>query len=418
MGGLRIPRKKNMSLKEDILNFNKPKYVYIPLIAFHDEDITVLVKKGDYVCKMDEIGRKKGNFKVPIYSSVSGKVIDIEEHDHISGKKVKCVVIENDFKEEVKDLKETTDKINKFSKEEFIDIVKNAGIVGLGGAGFPTYAKYDTDTKIKVLVVNAIECEPYITADAMHIKGHVEELLEAVDAVLTINNIEKAVLAIRKDNTVLIDAVKEYIGSYLNIELKILKNIYPMGWERLLIKEALHVTYDRLPIEKGIVVNNASTMFAIFEALKYNKPLTERVVTFSGEGLKHPRNVLVKIGTKVEDVLNELGYNKKDKLLIVAGGPMMGITSSADLVISADVNAVLLLKDVMYDSVRCIRCGKCNLVCPANLYPVLIKDFYKNKDKLIKLEPNKCVECGLCSYICPSKINVREYVREAKKNIK
>ena len=418
MGGLRIPRKKNMSLKEDILNFNKPKYVYIPLIAFHDEDITVLVKKGDYVCKMDEIGRKKGNFKVPIYSSVSGKVLDIEEHDHISGKKVKCVVIENDFKEKVKDLKETTDKINKFSKEEFIDIVKNAGIVGLGGAGFPTYAKYDTDTKIKVLVVNAVECEPYITADAMHIKNHVEELLEAIDAVLTINNIEKAVLAIRKDNTVLIDAVKEYIGSYLNIELKILKNIYPMGWERLLIKEALRVTYDRLPIEKGIVVNNASTLFAIFEALKYNKPLTDRVVTFSGEGLKHPRNVLVKIGTKVEDVLNELGYNKKDKLLIIAGGPMMGITSSTDLVISADVNAVLLLKDIMYDSVRCIRCGKCYLVCPANLYPVLIKDFYKNKDKLIKLEPNKCVECGLCSYICPSKINVREYVREAKKTIK
>ena len=220
MGGLRIPRKKNMSLKEDILNFNKPKYVYIPLIAFHDEDITVLVKKGDYVCKMDEIGRKKGNFKVPIYSSVSGKVLDIEEHDHISGKKVKCVVIENDFKEKVKDLKETTDKINKFSKEEFIDIVKNAGIVGLGGAGFPTYAKYARDTKIKVLVVNAVECEPYITADAMHIKNHVEELLEAIDAVLTINNIEKAVLA-RKDNNVIIEAVKEYNGSYLNNELKI-----------------------------------------------------------------------------------------------------------------------------------------------------------------------------------------------------
>ena len=287
-----------------------------------------------------------------------------------------------------------------------------------GGKKWVKIIKYDTDTKIKVLVVNAVECEPYITADAMHIKNHVEELLEAIDAVLTINNIEKAVLAIRKDNTVLIDAVKEYIGSYLNIELKILKNIYPMGWERLLIKEALHVTYDRLPIEKGIVVNNASTLFAIFEALKYNKPLTDRVVTFSGEGLKHPRNVLVKIGTKVEDVLNELGYNKKDKLLIIAGGPMMGITSSTDLVISADVNAVLLLKDIMYDSVRCIRCGKCNLVCPANLYPVLIKDFYKNKDKLIKLEPNKCVECGLCSYICPSKINVREYVRKAKETIK
>ena len=413
MGGVKIAKRKNMTMKEDFYVYNKPQYVYIPLIAFHDENVTLLIKKGDYVCKGDVIARKKGDLKLPIFSSVSGKFIDIEEHMHSSGKLVKCVVIENDFKEKVKSVKKVKENINEYSKQEFIDIVKNSGIIGLGGAGFPTYAKYDTETKINSLIINAVECEPYITCDTMFIKDHIEELLECIDSVMTINNIEKCYIAVKKENDTLITVLEEFLGSYLNIELKLVKNLYPMGWERLLVKEILNITYDKLPIEKGVVVNNISTIYQVYESLKYGKPLIERVVTFSGEGLNIKKNILVKIGTKIDEVLNSLGY-PKEELILICGGPMMGISTDPDLIITPDVNSILVLKNDDEKVTECIRCGKCSNACPANLFPVLIKDFYRNKDKLQKLNPNKCVECGLCSYVCPAKINVREYVRKAK----
>ena len=417
MKGIRIPKRKNMSMKEDILVYNKPKYVYIPLIAFNDTDITLLVKKGDYVCKGEEIGRKKGKLKVPIFSSVSGKVVNTSEHLHSSGKKVRCVVIENDFKERVKESIEN-EKINKFSKQEFIEIVKKAGIIGMSGSGFPTYAKYDTNEKIEILLINAVECEPYLTTDTINIKNHIEELLESIDAIMTSNSISKCIIAVKRENNVLIEALEKYLGSYLNVELKLVKNLYPIGWERLLVKETTGIEYDKLPIEKGVIVNNISTIYQIYESLKYCKPLIERVVTFSGEGLNSKRNVLVKIGTRIDEVLKELGYNEKESLVLICGGPMMGISTDPDLVITGDVTSILVLRDCDEKETECIRCGKCSSVCPTNLYPVLIKDFHNNKDKLKKLTPLKCVECGLCSYICPAKINVREFVKKAKKVMK
>lgn len=416
MAGAKIPKMKSMSIKEPLSMWIKPKKVYIPLIALNDTDITVLVKKDDYVLKGTVIGRKKGDLKVQIHSSVSGKVLDIEECTYLNGNKVKAVVIENDFKEKTVE-QFTADKINKYTHQEFIEILKTSGIVGMGGAGFPTYVKYDSNN-IKTLVVNAVECEPYITSDFSLTSDKCEEILETIDAILTINKIDKAIIGIKKSNYTLVNQLKNYMGSYLKIKLELLPNIYPMGWERMLVNKATHQKYDRLPSEKGIVVSNISTIYAIYEALKYHKPLIERVVTFSGEGLENPKNILVKIGTKVSDILEELKC-KNDKVILVAGGAMMGTSVTDDLVVSPNLNAVLLLPDKEEEpTTTCLRCGRCNEVCPARICPVLIKDAIDNKDKLKKLDVNKCVECGLCSYICPAKINVREYVREAKGKIR
>ena len=416
MAGAKISKMKSMSIKEPLSMWIKPKKVYIPLIALNDTDITVLVKKDDYVLKGTVIGRKKGDLKVQIHSSVSGKVLDIEECTYLNGNKVKAVVIENDFKEKTVE-QFTADKINKYTHQEFIEILKTSGIVGMGGAGFPTYVKYDSNN-IKTLVVNAVECEPYITSDFSLTSDKCEEILETIDAILTINKIDKAIIGIKKSNYTLVNQLKNYMGSYLKIKLELLPNIYPMGWERMLVNKATHQKYDRLPSEKGIVVSNISTIYAIYEALKYHKPLIERVVTFSGEGLENPKNILVKIGTKVSDILEELKC-KNDKVILVAGGAMMGTSVTDDLVVSPNLNAVLLLPDKEEEpTTTCLRCGRCNEVCPARICPVLIKDAIDNKDKLKKLDVNKCVECGLCSYICPAKINVREYVREAKGKIR
>lgn len=414
MIGLRLPKRKHMSLSKKLNAYTAPEKVYIPLISSGDTDIVPLVKKGDYIFKGQVLGRRKGNFRTPVFSSVSGIVSDFKLVDHQNKKKVNAVVIDNDYKEKI-DAKQIIRKdLNKLSKEEFLEIIENCGIIGMGGAGFPTYVKYNTDKKINTLLVNAVECEPYITADYTLINEKCEELLETIDAILDINDINEAIIAIKVTNTEIIESLRKYMGSYLKIKIAEVPNRYPMGWERTLIKQVKKFTYDRLPIEKGIVVNNISTIYAISQALKFNKPLIERVVTFTGEGLNKPQNILVKVGTPVTEIINFIGGKKKDTIM-VAGGPMMGNVADDDLVVTADLNCVLVLPDGD-EKIRkeCLRCGKCITVCPVKICPVLIKDNINNIDSLKEYRPERCIECGLCSYVCPSKIELRDFVKAGK----
>ena len=416
--GTRIPGFKKISSTKKIGTYHKPKYVYIPLISQNDTNITVIAKKGDYVYKGSIIGKRKGSLRIPIHSSVSGTVVGIEERPYLNGQLVKCVKIENDFKETVQEKQEPRKKINDFTKKQFIEILRDCGIVGLGGAGFPTYVKYDTDKPLKTLIVNAVECEPYITADYALMMEKCEEILETIDAIIEINHLEEGIIAVKKSNTALIKLINNFIGTYLKIKLVEVPNLYPMGWERSVVKEVKHVSYRNLPSEKGIVVNNVATIYAIYEALKFGKPMIERVVTFTGEMLKEPQNVLVKLGTPAHEIIESIGGYKRNKnIRFVAGGPMMGTAMpSDDLVMTSNLNCVLVLKEGKEClPSECLRCGKCVDVCPAKLSPVLIKDYLNNKERLKELEPNRCIECGLCTYVCPSKILVREFVKEAKK---
>lgn len=417
--GIKLPKNKKESITDKVKVYNNPKFVYIPLVSQNDTNITIMVKKGDYVFKGQVVGKRKGNLRIPIHASVSGTVVDFAEKTYLNGSKVKCVVIENDNKEQIESKPIIKKRIDEYTKEEFVEIIKEAGIVGLGGAGFPTYVKYESNKRVKVLLINAIECEPFITADYMLVKERCEEILEAINAVLEINGIPEAIIAIKKDNTDLRDIIMNFIGTYPKVKLQYAKSIYPMGWERALIKEVLHENYGKLPIEKGIIVNNISTMYAIYEALKYSKPLIERIITISGDIIKEPQNILVKVGTKVSEIIEVIGGYKRFKdVKLIAGGPMMGVTVKEDLVVSANLNCVLVFKDEGIElAEECLRCGKCVENCPARLSPVLIKDSLKSIDRLKELEPNRCIECGLCSYVCPAKINVREAVKKAKSNL-
>ncbi len=417
--GVKIPSRKTMSIKNKVGVYNKMKYVYIPLISGNDTNITVAVKKGDYVYKGSVIGKRKGMFRIPIHSSISGTVIDYEEKYVSNGQKVKCVVIENDFLDAIEKEYENND-ITKYTKTEFIKTLKDCGIVGLGGSGFPTYVKYNIDKKINTLIVNAVECEPYITADFILFREKCEEILETIDAIREINNIDEAIIAIKNYNTELKEIIDNYIGTYLKIKVVLVPNLYPMGWEKNLVKYIKKTDYERLPMEKGIIVNNVSTIYAIYEALKYKKPLTERIVTFTGENLKRPQNVMVKIGTSSSEVIQKVGgLNKKD-VTYVAGGPMMGCgIPTDDIIINLNDNCILALNNYKQEKeTACMRCGKCVEKCPAKLSPVLITENLKKTDKLKKLQPQKCMECGLCSYICPAKINLREKVKEAKQKLR
>ena len=398
MAGYKLPHHKHMSMNE-LKSFLKPKDIYL-----EQGDSKLLV--GDYVYKYQTIGHKE-RFNVPIISSVSGTVVDIKDG---------YIKIKNDLLEKTE--KEIINRdVSKIKKEEFLDIIEKAGIIGMGGAGFPTHMKYKTDKNIELLIVNAVECEPYITADYSIMNEKCNELLEGINNIIRINKINNAILAIKKTNVEVIKKFKEIIDKYPKIELRIVRDIYPMGWERTLIKEVTKKEYNILPIELGIVVNNISTIFAINNALKHDIPLVERIITITGENVKNPGNVMVKIGTSVNEILKFMGGILDDSILI-SGGPMMGVEINKTEYIKPQMNCILVLpKPKEENIINCLRCGKCVSACPANLAPVLIKEC-SNKEELIKLQVNKCISCGLCSYICPSRIDLRNIVNEKKEVIK
>lgn len=412
MIGYKLSDNKKMSIKNQIQIYNKPKKVYIPLVNGKDRDVTVLCKKGDIVSIGDMIAKTKGDLRVPILASISGKIVDINEMSYLDGKSVKCIVIENNYDGEL-----NNKQINKkYTKKEFIDKLQEKGIVGMSGTSFPTYAKYNTKYKINTLIVNAVECEPYITSDFVLAINYCEEILESIDMIMEINDIKECIIAIKKDNDTLKKVFDSYLGTYPNIKIKTVPSFYPIGYERLLVKYLKKVIYKNIPLEKGIVVNNVSTIFAIYNALKLDNPLTQRIITITGL-VDNPLNVLVKIGTPIKEVLNNFEKVNND-LIYISKGPMMGNKVDIDtLVVSSNLNGIVALKQENFKESDCNRCGKCVSICPKKLSPVLIKENLNNEKKLKELKAYRCIECGLCSYICPSKIKLKQYMMEAKEKM-
>lgn len=411
--GIKLDGKKEMSLSEEIVDVSEVNKVYVPLMNgnIHCECV---VKKGKKVRKGTVIGIRN-DIDFPILSPVSGEVLDIKTCTYLNGETVNCVVIDNDKLERVLKKKLVKD-ITAYTKDEFIELLRTCSVTGMGGSDFPTFLKYKND--LNTLVVNAVECEPYITSDAMICKLKADIILETIDAIMKINKIKKCYIAYKENNSVVKDAFSEYINNYKNIELSPVKNMYPMGWERNIIKSVLKVDYDKYPGEKGIVVNNVSTIFAIYKALKFQRSITKRIVTITGENFTNPVNVLAKVGTKMNVIVKRIGKYKGKELKFIAGGPMMGESLPTDnVVVTKSLGAVTILEHEEQEINECMGCGRCLKVCPANICPIFILESINDKDKLKKLHPEKCIECGLCSYICPSKIGLRDAVKIAKKKV-
>lgn len=415
MRGVTIKMDDKIKVKKEMLEFIKPQKIYIPLENKSGIKYKKLVNVGDYVFKGQVVAMNE-SIDFPIHSSVSGYVVENESNELNTGKKVECIAIENDFKEKYKDKLGSIKEISNYSKEEFIELLKTSEITGLGGSDFPTFLKYNTDSKINYLLVNGVECEPYISCDKVVMSKYMEKILEAVDAILEIMKIKKAYIVVKSSNIESQKIINKYINTYPNIKLALMPDMYPAGWERNIVEVVLHKKYDKYPVEVGAIVSNVSTIYAIYEMLKYNTPLTERIITITGTGIRKPSNIKVKIGTKLSEIIENIeGYKDIKKPIFIAGGPMMGSSLPDDnLIVTKDLNCVLVIDDIELTNYPCIKCGKCTNVCPVHLLPVMIMNNIGNEKKLKELMPQKCIECGLCSYICPSKIEVREYVRIAK----
>ena len=400
-------------MEKDIQEYIKPQIIYVPLESKNGVTYKHLVKEGDYVFKGDVVAINE-SINFPLHSSISGYVVRGTTKIINNGKRIKCVAIENDFKEKYRDKIGTKRNIGKYTKNEFINLLKNSGITGLGGSDFPTFIKYDT--KLKYLLVNGVESEPYVSCDKAVMSNYMEEILECIDKMVNILELKRAYIVVKEDNIDILNKVREYIGTYPNIEIYTMPNSYISGWERNIIKRVLKLKYDKYPSEIGVVVQNVSTIYAIYEMLKYNRPLTERIITIRGNGVNKEINVKVKIGALISEIIENIGgYKEIENPILIAGGLIRGNSLPTDeLLVTKDLNCITIDNYIKEISYPCINCGKCSNICPVNLIPVFIMKNYNNKNKLKYLKPNKCIECGLCSYICPSKIELMKYVKMSK----
>jgi len=416
------PMKKHVEGHKELTNYNEivrltaPKLVYIPIFNFNSINFDLLVKEGDRVLVNTKLAVRNDNMTVPLFSPVSGTIKGIQKVMHGLLKPLDHFVIENDG------LYEKTEAFaplnwQEATRQELIDFMMNAGIVGCGGAGFPTYIKYKFAKNVDTLLINGVECEPYITADYRMIEENIEDLITGTQAMLKASEGKKAMIAVKATKKELLVKLKEAAANIPSIEIKAVPDLYPMGWERTLVYQIFKKRYNKLPGEVGVVVNNATTAIAFAQALK-GQPIIEKMVTVSGDGVARPANVLVPVGMKAADIVAQLGGYTADEISCIAGGPMMGKTITNDQFVTTPyTNALTILKTRPIDAIECLRCGRCNDTCPAGLLPVRINNAEKakNLEMIEKLHAEECIECGLCTYVCPSKLDVTEGVRRAKR---
>lgn len=403
-----------------------PKRVVLPLGQHIGARPEIIVEKGDKVTVGQCVAKSSAFVSANIHSSVNGTVKEIKQYNHPVLKRDLSIVIAADDKEE---FKKKERNIQAFSRDELLEIIYSAGIVGMGGACFPTHVKLKSPKPVDVLIVNGCECEPYLGCDNRIMVEHADQILEGIAIVCRILGIKKVVIAIEENKPEAVKRfnsklhTKKYEDIPKDIKVHILPSLFPQGSEKQLIYNTTKrvVPAGGLPFEVGCIVQNVGTLLAICEAVYWQKPLIERVVTFAGDALEEPKNIHVRLGTVVSDLF-EAGILKfkKEPKKIVFGGPMMGFAvPSADYPILKGTSGVLFLTDAECDSSSetvCIRCGRCIDGCPMGLMPQEYQKFFK-ADKLNECDDyyiNDCIECGSCTFVCPAKIPIVSYIKTAK----
>ena len=419
-GGIHPKYNKEMSKTIPTVKVIEPKTVVIPMVQHIGAPCTPLVQVGDRVKKGQKIGDGEG-LCVPVHASVSGTVVAIEPRPHTRGGLVNAVVIENDFKNETVTMPHAT------NDDEILHSIREAGIVGMGGAAFPGNVKaLGAMGNVDTLIANGCECEPYITADDTLLRTSPEQVLEGMLILRSLLDPKRTVLAVEDNKTEAIEELKKLLPFYSDIELVILPTRYPQGSEKQLIQAVTgrQVPPGQLPVKVGCAVFNVSTFAAICRAATEGKALTERIVTVSGEAIAQPQNFLVPIGTSFHDLIEIAGglHDKTER--VISGGPMMGAAQSdlAVPVVKATNSILCLLKDVngAAENPVCLRCGKCVTVCPMRLQPLYMYRFTNagRVDELNRMNLMDCMECGSCAFTCPGKLPLVETFRKGKQMVR
>lgn len=427
-GGIHVPDEKN-TRNLPITEFPAPKTVSIPMQQHIGAPATPLVKKGDTVCVGQVIGRFDNGLSCPVHASVSGTVKDIEMRNSYTGYgKTAHVIIENDFLDTVADtVKPYGGDLKDATPEEIIEIVKEAGISGMGGAAFPTHAKISSAIgKAKDVIVNCAECEPYITANHRLMLEEPERIVGGVKILLKALGLDHAIFAIEDNKKDAAEKICEAIAQENGLEVALLKTKYPQGDERQLIYalKGVELPAGKLPADVGCVIFNAETCAAVHTAFATGMPLVKRIVTIDGDAINEPKNIRVPLGTSYEDVFEFCGGVKDNISRIISGGPMMGAAQwDYNSVIMKNTSAILVFSEekdrTIVENASCIHCGKCVSVCPMHLMPNYLAAFSKadNDEMCEKFNLMSCVECGCCTYICPGRVPIVQHIRNKKAQI-
>ena len=425
-GGIHPKYKKEMSTQVTSFRTITPKVVVIPLQQHIGAPCTPLVQVGDTVLKGQKIGDGEG-LCVPVHASVSGKVIAIEPRPHTSGRPVNAIVIENDFREETVPMEENPLPLDQIGNDDILHAIREAGIVGMGGAAFPGNVKaLSAMGNVDTLIANGCECEPYITADDSLLRTNPEQVLEGMAILKHVLKPNRAVIAVEDNKAEAIEKLNALLPSYPGIEVAVLPTRYPQGAEKQLIQSVTgrEVLPGQLPVSVGCAVFNVSTYAAIFRAVRWGMPLIERIVTVSGEAIAEPQNFIVRIGTPFHDLIEVAGGLHDLTERVISGGPMMGFAQS-DLrvpVLKATNSVLCLLKDEngAAENPVCLRCGKCVAACPMRLQPLYMYRFTNagRVDEINRLHILDCMECGSCAFTCPGKLPLVEVFRKGKKMVR
>lgn len=428
LGGVHPPENK-LSSEAVVETLAIPKQVIVPVGQHLGAPATPVVKRGDEVKVGQLIAKSSGFISANIHSPVSGKVFKIDDVYDASGFRRPSVIInvEGDEWLDTIDRSEDICADIKLNQKEITDKLNEMGIVGLGGATFPSYVKLmvPEGKKVDYLIINGVECEPYLTSDHRLMMEKGEEMLIGATILMKGLNTNKAMIGIESNKPDAIDHLKKLATKYNGISVHPLKVKYPQGSEKQLIKALTgrEVPSGKLPLEVGCVVNNVGTAYAVYEAVQKNKPLFERVVTVTGKSVRKPSNFLVRIGTPVKDLIEAAQGLPDDTGKIISGGPMMGkAVLNTDIPVVKGTSGILLMADG--DARRgepntCIRCSKCVSVCPMGLEPFLLSKSSKlaKYDDVEKELVMDCIECGSCSYTCPSNIPLLDYIRLGKNKV-
>ncbi len=416
---VRLAENKHYSENKPVENLPLPAKVYLPLIQHLGKICNPEVKAGDTVTLGQRIAGIDAHVYAPIHSSISGKVVAVQDWPHPVLGRAKSIVIEGDGQDNPAGfLSRSQQEIDKLTLQDLRKIVLDAGIVGMGGASFPTHIKLNPPKPLQVLIINGAECEPYLTADARLMAEKTRQISQGIALIARCLGIKDIYIGIEKNKP---EAIQVF-SSIPGVKVKILPADYPQGGEKQLIKNILgkEIPRGKLPFDLGVLVQNVATVYAIYEAVYKGKPLIQRIVTVTGSCLKNPRNLLVRIGTPIKDLIEFCGPLSAEPAKIIIGGPMMGIAQySLDVPVIKSSSGLLLLNKKeaeIPEEDPCIRCAACVRGCPVGLMPCQIN---LASEKMLwslakEYGASDCIECGICNYVCPANRRLLQTIKRAK----
>ncbi|MFO8052738.1 MAG: electron transport complex subunit RsxC [Candidatus Omnitrophota bacterium] len=416
------------SLKtEEFLSAEK---LYLPLSQHTGKPSKICVEKNQTVQKNQLIAKSDGFISAPLHAPVKSKVSEIKKHFHPKFGKIESIVLETHLDKEKKEPLDHSLDLGQLTKEDILTAIAKAGVVGMGGAGFPTQVKLKPPKKIDTLIINGCECEPYLASDHRLMIENLKDIFKGIEVISKLVEPKEIIFAVEENKKEAIKKINLFIhakkANLSRIKLKVLKSRYPQGGEKQLIDSVTNrkISGEMLPFDVDCIVGNVATCFAVYQAACLNQPLTRRIVTFCGDALVKPKNIWLNIGTTLSELVDKKIIEfKKEPKKIIFGGPMMG-DAAVDLAtpILKTTSGVLFLGELPKEKEEsaCIRCGRCINYCPMNLMPLEYVKMVKNKkyknldDYYIK----DCIECGCCSYVCPAQIPILDYIRLGKEKIK